>query len=514
MRKTIKILMAICLMLTVSLFFTACGSDTKSSGKSDQNRILYERALSDVPTYDPFASNDVTTQRTHYQIFDTLITQTKDGKYEPSACSKFEMNKAGDEIIFTIREGMKFHNGQKVTPEDVVFSLNTAIKSKYTSKVTSTMKEAYLKDGKVVLKLKYPFKPIIGCLASCNLAIVPKDVYEKDPKGFAQKPIGSGPYMLDGVKKGETITLKAFKDYWRGEAKIKTVVQKVIKDNTAALMALESGGLDLMQPSQDYSDRKALKENKKVTYYEAPQAVFFDIGFNCEKGRFANKKLRMAVAMAVDKNDLIAGAINGMGTPVDAAIVPLCPQYPKNFKGTEYNVEAAKKFLAEAGYPDGLTVTMRVIAATNYTKPAEVLQAQLKKIGINMEIETMERAAWFEKVYNGGDYEITYYAHPIPVADADFCTYSFFHSSEADGNGNNFYNYKNPAMDALLEQARASQDEDQRADLYKKIAEMVRDEAICVPTYAGYRTMAAVNDLQGVYADSFLRYYKYDYSWK
>jgi len=269
-----------------------------------------------------------------------------------------------------------------------------------------------------------------------------------------------------------------------------------------------------MQPSQDYSDRKALKENKKVTYYEAPQAVFFDIGFNCEKGRFANKKLRMAVAMAVDKNDLIAGAINGMGTPVDAAIVPLCPQYPKNFKGTEYNVEAAKKLLAEAGYPDGLTVTMRVIAATNYTKPAEVLQAQLKKIGINMEIETMERAAWFEKVYNGGDYEITYYAHPIPVADADFCTYSFFHSSEADGNGNNFYNYKNPAMDALLEQARASQDEDQRADLYKKIAEMVRDEAICVPTYAGYRTMAAVNDLQGVYADSFLRYYKYDYSWK
>ena len=504
----------ICFMVIVSLVLTACGSDTKSSEKGDPNRILYERALSDVATYDPFASNDINTQRTHYQIFDTLIIETKEGKFEPLACSSYEMNSAGDEITFTIREGMKFHNGAAVTPEDVAFSLNTAIKSKFTSKVTSTMKEAVVQDGKVILKLKYPFKPVIGCLASSNLSIVPKDVYEKDPEGFAQKPVGSGPYMLGEVKKGETITLNAFKDYWRGEAKIKTVVQKVIKDNSAALMALESGGLDLMQPSQDYSDRKALMENKNITYYEAPQAVFFDIGFNTEKGKFTDKRLRMAIAMAVDKNDLIAGAINGMGKPVDAAIVPLCPQYPKDFKGTEYNIEAAKKLLAEAGYSDGLTVTMRIIGATNYSKPAEILQAQLKKIGVDLKIETMERAAWFEKVYNGGDYEITYYAHPIPVADADFCTYAFFHSSQANGNGNNFYNYKNPEMDALLEKSRASQDESERTELYKKIAELVRDEAVCIPTYAGYRTMAAVNELNGVYADPFMRYYKYEYSWK
>jgi peptide/nickel transport system substrate-binding protein len=517
MHKLFKGLLVTGLILAMSTMLAGCGggsSNSSSSSSSGSDRVLYERALGDVPTFDPFATSDVTTQRAHYQIFESLFYVTKDGKYEPAICSKYEINKAGDQITFTIRDGVKFHNGATVTPEDVAFSLNTAIKSKYTTKVTSAMKSATVKDGKVVLTLKYPFKPIIGCLTSSNTAIVPKAVYEKDPKAFASKPIGTGPYKLDSVKKGETFTFIAFKDYWRGEAKIKKVVDKVIKDDTSALMAIESGDLQLMQPAQDYSDRKALKENSKLTYYEAPQACFFDIGFNCSKGRFTNKKLRQAVAYAVDKKDLIAGAVNGMAKVSEAAIVTICPQAPKDFKGTEFNLEKAKQLMAEAGYADGLTVTMRVIGAANYTKPAEVLQAQLKKIGIDLKIETMERAAWFDKVYSGGDYEITYYAHPIVVADADFCTYPYFHSSQADGKGSNFYNYKNPELDKILEQARVAANETDRAALYKQVAEIVRDDAVCVPTYEGFRTMAASNDLVGVYADPFLMYYKFNYSWK
>ena len=518
MKKGSKSLPVLCLLLVFAMMLTACGSDSKSQsakpGASDPGRVLYERALIDAKTWDPFATSDITEQIFHYQVFEGLLYETQDGKYEPAIAEKYEFNKAGDEITFTIRKGVKFHNGAVVTPEDVVFSLNTAIKSKYTTKVSSVMKIAELKDGKVVLKLKYPFKPILGCLVNSSMSIVPKAVYEKDPKAFAAKPVGSGPYMLESTKSGETVTFAAFKDYWRGEAKIKKVIVKVIKDNTSALMAMESGGLQLMQPSQDYSDRKALKENPKIVYYERPQAVFFDVGFNTAKGKFADKRLRQAVAYAVDKNDLIAGAVNGMAKPVEAAIVPSVPQYPKEFKAWGYDLEKAKKLMAEAGYPNGFTVTMRIIGATNYTKPAEVLQAQLKKINIDLKIETLERAAWFEKVYSGGEYEITYYAHPISVLDADFSTYPYFHSSEADGKGSNFYNYKNPELDKLLEAGRAESDEKVRSELYKKIAEIVRDEAVCVPTYAGYRTMSAVKELKGVYADPMNRYYKYNYSWE
>lgn len=500
------------LLLIAVLLLTTFG--TQSSKASETNRILNERLLAEVPTFDPFSTNDIVTQRVHYQIYDTLFIETKDGDLLPSVCSEYSFNDSGDVLTFTIREGMKFHNGSTVTPEDVAFSLNTAIASSYTSRSTSTMESAEVIDGnKVVLKLKYAFAPVLSCLVNVNCAIVPKAVYEADSDAFGKNPIGSGPYMLDEVVSGERITLKAFPDYWRGEANIKTIVGKIIPDNTAALMALESGELDIMQPSQDYSDRERLKNNPNVVYYEAPGAVFYDVAFNCSKGVFTDKRLREAVAYAIDKEDLILGAVNGAASIVEAAIVPISPQYPDNFKPYEYNPEKAKELIAEAGYPNGLTVTMRVISASNYTMPAEVLQAQLRKVGIYLEIEMLERASWFEKVYSGGEYEITYYAHSVSSADADFSTYPFFHSSEADGAGNNYYNYKNAELDKLLEDARFSQDEEERKVLYAKIAEHVRDEVVCVPTYSGFRTMVAVKELKGVYADPMLRYYKYDYSW-
>jgi len=488
--------------------------EAENSGRNASGRTdVKGRLLADISTFDPFKTNDVTDQKFHYNIFDSLFYETREGKYEPAICTDYSFNTRGDVMTFTIRKGVKFHDGSILTPQDVAFSLNTAIASKFTTKATSVMKGAEVKDGKVVLTLKYPFGPIIGCLVSSSCSIVPKAAYEADPAGFAKKPIGSGPFTLGEIRTGETITLNAFPDYWRGAPAIKAVINKIIPDNTAALMALEAGEIDFMQPSQDYSDRQALVNNPKLTYYEAPQAVFFDIGFNCTKGLFTDKRLRQAVAYAVDKEDLILGAVNGMATPVEAAIVPMCPQYPKDFKAFGHDLEKAKALLAQAGYPNGFSVTMRIIGATNYTKPAEVLQAQLKKIGIDLKIESMERATWFEKVYNGGEYAITYYAHSISVADADFCTYPFFHSSQAGGKGSNFYNYKNQNLDKLLDSARSSTDETTRKKLYQQIAEIVRDEAVCVPCYTGYRTYAAVKELKGVYADSMQRYYMYGYHW-
>lgn len=513
--------------LAIGLFFYAYGGRSSNaptalstspsvssvpSTAQQSERILYDRALTDISTYDPFMTTDINTQKVHYQIFESLFYETQEGAYEPAICESYEFNEAGDGLTLTIRDGVKFHNGAIVTAEDVAFSLNTAIASNYTGRVTGTMDRAEVEDGKVILYLKFPFGPILGCLVSSNCAIVPKAVYEADPNGFAHKPVGSGPYMLGETKSGETITLNAFPEYWRGEAAIKTVVEVIIPDNSAALMALEAGQLDLMQPAQDYSDRQALLNNPNITYYEAPQAVFFCIGFNTSKGLFADKRLRMAIAHAVDKEDLILGAVNGMATPTEAAIVPMNPQYPDEFEPIPYDLDKAKALLTEAGYPNGFTVTMRIIGATNYTKPAEVLQAQLKKIGVVLNIEPMERASWFDMCYNGGDFEITYYAHPVSVNDADFATYPYFHSSEADG-GVNFYKYKNPELDHLLETGRASTNETKRKAIYKQVAELIRDEAVSIPCYTGKRTMAAVNELKGVYADPMMRYYHYNYSW-
>ncbi|GHV37336.1 diguanylate phosphodiesterase [Synergistales bacterium] len=503
-----KGLFMVCLAL---LFAVTLGAFPLFAAAKD---TLTDRALADQKTFDPFKTSDINDQKLHYQIYESLMREERDGTLSPALCTGYRFNDTGDEVTFTLREGVKFHNGAVMTADDVVFSLNTAIASPFTSKMTSTMKEAVKIDDKTVkLILKHPFLPILGCLVSSSCSIVPKEAYLANPDAFAQKPIGTGAYMLKGVKRGEKIDLEAFPDYHRGPASIKYLTERIIPDDNAALMALESGALDMMNPSQAYTDRDAIEANPNLVYYEAEQACTFLIGFNNAKGVFADKRMRDAVAYALDREDLILGAVNGMANPVEAASVPICPQFPKNFKGLQYDTEKAKALVKEAGYPNGVTVTMRVIGAANYTKPAEVIQAQLRKVGIDMKIEAMERGTWFDVVYAGGNFEITYYATPISVADADFCSYGYLHSSEADGKGNNYMSVKKPELDKYLEAGRMGTDPEVRNAAYLKVCEIVRDESIYVPTYTGMRTYAAHKDLKGLYADPMMRYYVYNYSW-
>lgn len=503
-----KITCVIGAVVAVSMLFTSAACASK------QENSVAMRNVADQKTFDPYRTTDLNDWQQHYQIFDSLFREDPDGKFVPALCTGYSFSEDGKEMILTLREDVKFHNGDTMTTDDVVFSLNTSIASPFTSKFTSVMKNAEKIDEKTVkLTLKHAYIPIIGCLVSSSTSIVSKKVYEASPSLFGQKPVGTGPYFVKEVKNGEKIVMEAFPGYYRGEAKIKTAVVRVIKDDNAALMALESGALDRMQPAQDYSDRQAIIDNPDLTYYEAPQACTFLVAFNNSKGVFADKRLRDAVAHAIDKEELILGAVNGMAQPTDEGITPLCPQAPKNFKGLEYDLEKAKVLMAEAGYANGLDVTMRIIGAANYTKPAEVLQAQLKKIGINMKIEAMERTRWFDIVNHKAQFEITFYAHAVSVADADFCTYPFLHSSQADGKGTNYMGVKIPELDKYLDLARLSLDEKERAEYYLKICEIVRDESIYVPCYTGRRTMAAEKDLKGVYADPMMRYYVYNYSW-
>lgn len=506
--------------MSTTRFFSACltaflvvalGATLAVAAKKD---VVNERGWADQKTFDPFKTADLNDQKLQYQIYDSLLREEPDRSIVPALCESYAFNDDSTEITFVLREGVKFHNGEIMTADDVVFSLNTAIASPFTTKVTSSMREAVKIDDKTVkLVLKHPFLGILGCLVSSNCAIVPMKAYQADPASFNHAPIGAGPYVLKSVKRGERTDLEAFPDYYRGPARIKNIVLRIIPDDNAALMALESGALDLMQPNQAYTDRDAIKANPKLVYHEAEQACTFLVAFNNAKGVFADKRVREAVARAIDREELILGAVNGMATPVEAGVVPICPQFPKDFKGLSYDIEKAKALLAEAGYPKGLTVTMRVLSMAHYVKPAEVIQDQLRKIGVTMKIETMERGAWFDIVYGGSDFEMTFFATPISVIDADFCTYPYLHSSEADGKGNNYMGIKNAELDGVLELGRKSADESVRNDAYRKVCDIIRDESLYVPCFTGIRTMAADKNLKGVYADPMFRYYKYNYYW-
>ena len=519
-----RVLKILSILLTVLLLLSACGGENNTkavaNGEGEKQIAkkdgLVARAFSDPTTFDPIATSDINEQIIHYQIHEGLVREEQDGSLVPAIAEKWEFSDDAMELKITLRKEVKFHNGDTVSADDVVYSLNRSIQSPFTTKVTSSMEKAEKKDeGTVLLKLKHPYAPIIGCLASSFLSIVPKKVVEADPEAFGRNPVGAGAYMLKEMKNGEKIVMEAFPGYYRGIASIKHLTYRIIADATTALVALEKGEIDMTRPSQANADRQAIIDDPNLVYHEADQAGYFMIAFNNAKGIFANKKLREAVSYAIDRESLIQGAINGMGTPVEAAMPGICSEYyPKDFKGHTYDLEKAKQLISEAGYINGFKVKAKIIAAENYSKPMEIIQEQLRMVGITVEIEGMERGAWFTDVFNGGNYEMTFYGVAIPVVDPDFATYSYFHSSMANGKGNNLMNVSITELDEVLDAGRKSQDKNERIELYGRFCEIVRDESILIPTHTARRTKAANAKLKGLKADPMMKYYTYNYYWE
>lgn len=467
---------------------------------------------SDYATLDPSAATD--RRDVFNQIYDTLVKvdENNAGAVVPALAKSWEISKDGKEVTFSIRENVKFHNGDTLTAEDVAFSINNSIKSSFTQQITSSMSSAEVVDNNTVkVKLKYAYGPILGCFTCPEMSILNKKAYEADPKGFGRKPIGAGAYRFKEWVPGDKVVLEAFPDYYRGQAPIKNLIFDVVLDRSAALIALETGEVDMIiNPAQ--ADRKNLMGNKNLAFYECDSNAIYVIFFNNSKGIFSNKKLREAVSYAVDRDAIILGATEGVSTRVETVIMPGYAGYPENFKGNPYDPEKAKQLLAEAGYPNGFKVKMKTIDSDIYTLPTQIIQEQLRKIGIDVEIEIEERGKWMADIATNSNYEITLYAIVAIIYDADFCVYSQFHSSTIGGSGN-WSECKIPELDVLLEQGRASQNAAERKQIYREVSNIIKNESIMIPLMQGKRQYATNKDLKGVKINPAMQFYSYDWSW-
>ena len=519
-KKGIRI---ICCLLILTFVLAGCGNNSNSTPGSDKGGSAPSNggvkredlifALAAEPTsLDPKGSNDTVSFRVMNQVFDTLVKTDSDGTIVPGLAEEWKVSEDNTEITFKIREGVKFHNGDVMTVDDVVYSVNEAIKSNFTKRTTNTMKEAVkIDDSTVKLILNQPYGPALKCMATISMGIVNKRAMEENPDGFARNPIGTGPYKFVEWKTGEKLVFERFDDYYRGAASIKDLTFKILTDQNTGVIALENGEVDVLETFPK-SARKSLIENENISFYETESGLYYHISFNNEKGIFSNKKLRQAVSYAVDRESLIIGAFEGAAVPVECPIPPSCFGYVEDFKGNEFNPDKARELLAEAGYPDGLTVTMKTLESASYTIPTEIIQAQLREVGINAEIEIMERGAFLSEVYDENDYEISLVNIVVPVTDADFAVFGRLHSS-MKGSGNNIQRCDIPELDELIMKGRSTQDEAERKEYYEQITEIVKEEAILIPLLTDMSAIAANKDLKGVEPSAVSYYFVYNYSW-
>lgn len=519
-----KITMILSLVLVAALLLTACsgGSNGGSSGGSSSGEVsgdgsgvvkdsLVYGIGSEPASLNPSVANDLVSYSVVHQIYNYLIEYKTDGTLVPGLAESWDLSEDGTELTFHLREGVKFHNGDVMTAEDVAFSLNNAIASPHTASISTAMDSAEVIDeNTVLLKLKHPFGPVEYIVSHSQMAIVNKAEYEKNPDGYSQNPIGTGPYKFVEWKSGDQIKLTAFEDYYKGVADIKDVTVKIIIEPSTRTIALETGEIDILESPQA-SDRSTLIGNSNIRYHETEIASSVFVAFNNAEGRFADKKVRQAIAHAVDKESMILGAVDGLGTSLETPMTKDVFGWPEDFKNREYDPEKARQLLAEAGYPDGFSMQIKTMEGATYLKPTEVFQDQLREVGIEAEIITMERGAFLQDVNQNQQYEMCISALSVPYPDADYI-YALFHGS-LKGIGRNFFNADSPELNKMLDDARLSTDQEERKQIYKEIAEYFIEDPIMVPLYSYMTSVAANKDLNGVMANPLNRFFIYDYSW-
>ena len=473
MKKKFWLLVAMVLSV---LFLVACGGDpdkkSDSGAAGGKRDTLVIGMGADAKSLDPHASNDNPSSNVRVQIYDRLMDLDDDGVPQPMLAESWE-RPDDTTIIFHLRKGVKFHNGDEMKASDVKFSLERALKSPEVSHILTGIKSVDVVDDYTVkVTTEKPMAAILNNLSHTTIAILSEKATTEAGDKFGQNPIGTGPYKFVSWQSGDRITLEAFPDYWRGEAPIKNIVFRNIVEETNRTIGLETGELDVIYEIFGM-DKTKLKEDDRFNFIKGPQVSMTYLGFNMKKAPYDNPKVREAISYAIDQKPIIDTVFLGGGQAANSIIGPNIWGYYDVEKYTQ-DIAKAKALLAEAGYPNGFKAKIWVNDNPVRRDTAVILQDQLKQIGIDLTIETVEWGAFLDGTARG-DHEMYLLGWGTVTRDPDYGMYELISSSTMGAAGNRSF-YSNPEVDRLLEAGKTELDPEKRKEIYKQIQEIVRKD--------------------------------------
>jgi peptide/nickel transport system substrate-binding protein/oligopeptide transport system substrate-binding protein len=481
----------------------ATSSDNKSvsAGKSGGTLNYF---LGEPASIDPAHALESEGMQVIKAVFDGLVDyDPKTLELKPAAATRWRSNKAGDEWTFWLREGAKFHNGDPVRADDFIFAWNRVAAKKTASEVAyhlapiqgfgnvqegekSKMSGLSAPETYVLkVKLAYPFADFPKILGHPVFSPVPQGEVGKNARKFATKPVGNGPFALkEPWRRQETIVLERFEDYYGRPAFLDGVKFKIIDSEQTAFLQFQGGALDYASiPGGQIS--VVAKQFKNTAIVGEPLLVLNFYGFNLREKVFAeNVKLRRAISYAVNRGVIANEIYEGAFVPAGGIVPSGISDYKKPKNAFTYSPAKARKLLKEAGHPGGKGVpklTLIYGAGRGHDGPAQVMQENLRQLGVRLELKALERDAFFKALMSGkmsmfaGSWQGDY-----PSRDAFL--YSLFHSESGD----NMVGYANKKVDKLLVEARRAEKERDRRKLYDQAEELILQDTPIVPvTFVG-----------------------------
>ena len=450
-----------------------------------------------------------------YNIYSYLAWMDESGEIVPWLATSWEKSEDGTEYLFHLRDDVYFHNGEKMTAEDVAFTYNLCMEKNQplTTNLLINLQSAEVVDEYTVkFTLTDPFDGFPSETTSRVGGIICKSYYEEvGSEGYMEKPIGTGPYMFDSRVSGQEIVLKAFPDYFLGEAAIKTIRIRPMANTSTSFISLKSGDVDVVNLA-DVASCQQLTDADIATYLTNPSTARTMMYLNCRPSCNSILKddlnLRRAIQYCINKDDIVLGAVSGAGQPID-----MCAPYFFNgapdegsFLTIETDVEAAKEYLAQSNY-NGQSLKILVNAGTPEERAAQIVQGQLLAIGINAEIAAVDSGT-STAANQAGEFDL--FISTTTGSLNDVSTLNSFYCVQ-DTMGPWYENWEELENICLEANVASGQD---RKDLMAELANIVNENAYDVPLMVKDACITFNKDLQGVSLNTNGTWRVYDWSWK
>lgn len=460
------------ILLTVLLFlnFNLCASTLHLATSSNPSRL------------NPILATDSSSSEIAGFLFNGLVKYDKDSSTIIGDLAKNFYFKDDVTLVFELKKGVNWHDGKEFTAQDVLFTYKTLISPKIVSPYSSGFR--FVKDVKVLNKYKIEVvykKPYFKALETWMMGILPYHLL-KDEKNlmsakFNTNPIGTGAYKLSLLEYSKNIELTAFDDYFEGRAKIDKISFHVIADPMTQFLMLKSLAIDVGNVEPMAYERQLDKDFfEKFNIYEEISHSYTYLGFNLRLEKFQNPQVREALSIGIDRQEIVDILFFSHAKVCTGPFLPGTLAFNNEVKAPTQDLNKAKALLKQAGYSKENPFKFEIVTSnSNPVRPyaAQIIQHQLKKIGVEVTIRVMEWQAFLNMVVFPHKFDTVLLGWGLSSTPDP---YMFWHTDSDKTGGFNLVGYNNPVMDKMIEESQSMIDRKKLAKTWKKMFQIVTDD--------------------------------------
>jgi len=495
----------LCLLAAVTLAISACNEPNVAERPREASSQVtpvpaiggtYRRPLANDPSsLDPAKIVDQYAVTVANQIFDGLVEFDGHLNVVPALAQSWSASHDGLVWTFQLRNGVQFHNDREMSAEDVVYSLSRlldpAVGSRNSPLLDKVKGAAEFRAGTtkvlegikaidrytVEVSLVEPFLPFISILGMAHTSIVPRDEVERLGADFGTAPVGTGPFRFVRWQRGREILLEANKHYFRGRPALDRVQFVIFPGVTESdmLKAFERGELE--ESPLALERRKEFLEASTYKVIRKPTLILRLLGFNLEHAPFQQREVRQAFNYAIDKIRLNQEVQGARYVVAQGVLPPGMPGYNPEVYGYDYDPHKAKELLTQAGHPTGKDLAPVTLASSRKSDESRAqsqrIEQYLAAIGIQLEFQQFDGWTTYERALQRGDVQLFTFTWYADYPDPDNFLYPLFHSA----GHRNYFRYRNPAVDKLLNDARRETDDLRRVKLYREAEQLILNDA-------------------------------------